>query len=289
MTDMKEHTLSQVAFVGRLMQALKDSPRTAEEANALIDQLIAQLEGVDLPYTRGVAKQLVHFKGATLSRYQPNTGLSSSVDLELTTIARTVITALHHEAEEKRALILDSSAVAKSLRSFPDSVDPQLTPTQTLLHREVILSLESGAWRAAIVMAWNFAFEYVRHWVFSHHLAAFNRTLTTRYTIKKTEEPCYKEIVEYSDFWEGPQPPGERIVLDTCEFAQIIPRKPYDSLVEALRRRNEFAHSNFTTPDVDLTRGYIAELIRIITSDPFPKPIDPAPRATANLPSSGSG
>jgi hypothetical protein len=60
--------------------------------------------------------------------------------------------------------------------------------------------------------------------------------------------------------------------LDTCEAAGIIVGKPYDSLVGFLRRRNDYAHPNFKTPDVDLTKGYIAELLSVIVSDPFPKP-----------------
>ncbi len=47
---------------------------------------------------------------------------------------------------------------------------------------------------------------------------------------------------------------------------------PDTLLVEFLRRRNDFAHPNFLTPDVDLTKGYIAELLSVITSPPFPKP-----------------
>jgi hypothetical protein len=270
---MKEHTLSQVARIGQLVQSLTVAPKSVEAADQAIDQLLGALETVDLPHTLGAAQQLQTFQREALRKYSPTQGLSNAHDLELATIANTIIKALHHEASEKNTIILDSSAIAESLRKLPERM-PFLTEAQTHLRNEVIRCLECSAYRAAIVMAWNFAFDYVRHWVFSNHLAPFNNSLTTRYTIQRGGQtlPRYDAISQYPDFWEARPAPGERTVLDTCQDANILPGKAYDSLVECLRRRNDYAHPNFKTPDVDLTKGYIAELISVIMSDPFPKP-----------------
>lgn len=269
---MKQHTLSQVARIGQLIQSLTVAPKSADAADQAIDQLLGALETVDLPHTLGAAQQLQTFKRVALRTYSPAQGLSTAHELELATTANTIIKALHYEAAEKKTVILDASAVAESLRRLPERL-PFLTEVQTHLRNEVIRCLECSAYRSAIVMSWSFAFDYVRHWVFSNHLAPFNTTLTTKYTIQKAgqSQHRYDAISQYPDFWEARPAPGERTVLDTCQDANILPGKAYDALIECLRRRNDYAHPNFKNPDVDLTKGYIAELISVITSDPFPK------------------
>ena len=271
--SMKSQSLSKIATIGQLLQSLTYAPKDVEQADTTINELISALESVELPHSLGTAQQLRNFQHDALRKYSPQQGLSNAHDLEIATIARTVIVSLHHEASEKQAIILDASAVAESLRQLPERLQ-FLTEAQTRLRDEVMRCLECGAYRAAIVMAWSFSYDYVRHWVFSNHLAPFNQTLTTKYTTTRggNQQPVYEPISQYADFWDARPSPGERVVLDTCESARIITGKAYDSLVEFLRRRNDYAHPNFKMPDVDLTKGYIAELLSVIMSDPFPKP-----------------
>ena len=270
---MRSQSLAQVAGLGQLLNALTVPLKDVEQAGKTIDRVFEVLESLDLPHTTGTARQLQRFQSDTMRKYTPKNSLASGPQLELATIARTIIESLHHETSDKIVIVLDSSAVAESLKKLPERLQ-FLTEAQTQLRQEVIRCLECGTFRAAIVMAWNFSFDYVRHWVFSNHLVSFNKTLTTTYMTKRggQQAPVYDKIIEYPDFWEARPAPGERIVLDTCESANIITVKAYDSLCEFLRRRNDYAHPNFKSPDVDLTKGYIAELLSVITSDPFPKP-----------------
>src|SRR5213078_2611667 len=62
-------------------------------------------------------------------------------------------------------------AVAKLLRELPAKV-PHIAE-RTFLD-EAIRCFEVGAYRSAIVMTWNLAFDHLLHWVFKSHLATFN-------------------------------------------------------------------------------------------------------------------
>lgn len=270
---MKSQSLSHISRIGELFERLSNNPATARDVEEAIDELHDVLNKVSFPNTAATAEQLRTFQGEALRRYQSNGGLQNADRTALASIARTVLKAFHHEAQQMKAVLLDTSAVADSLRDLPDRLS-FLTESQTHLRNEVIRCLETGAYRSGIVMTWNFGYDYVRHWVFSNHVGEFNKTLTTKYMTTRggSQRPVYEPISQYSDFWEAKPAPGERTFLDTCEGANILNGKAYDSLVNFLRRRNDFAHPNFLTPDVDLTKGYIAELLSVITSPPFPKP-----------------
>jgi hypothetical protein len=53
-------------------------------------------------------------------------------------------------------------------------------PEQMIFLDEAITCLRAGAYRAAVVMGWNLAYDHVRRWVFKNHLPAFNAELTSR-------------------------------------------------------------------------------------------------------------
>lgn len=245
---MKSQSLWQIAEIGTLLQSLTIPPRTAERADETINQILTLLGSVDLPHTLGAAQQFQSFQRTASSGYPRTSGMANAHDLELKVIAQTVIAALRHETSQQYVITLDPSAITESLKKIPDGL-PQLTDSQLHLVSETIRCLESGAYRAAIVMAWNFAFDYVRDWSFKNHLPVFNQTLTTKYLTKRggQQQAVYAPIQQYSDFWENNPYPGERVVIDTCNDANIITGKAYDSLVVYLRRRNDYAHPNFLT------------------------------------------
>lgn len=268
---MKPISLPTIARLGQFLQAFTVPPKTASAADIAITEFIELLDSCDLPQTRGTAQQLVTFQTEKARKHSSGSGMPRAMDLELATISRTLMDSLQTETADKHAILLDRSAVATGLINLSDRLQ-YLTESQHRLCEEVMRCLECSAYRSSIVMMWNFAYDYVRHWVFSNHLVTFNQELTTKFTTKKAghPHPRYTAITEYSDFWDARPAPGERTVLDTCQSANILTGKAYDSLIEFLRRRNDYAHPNFKTPDVDLTKGYIAELIGVITAPPFP-------------------
>ncbi len=167
------------------------------------------------------------------------------------------------EAGTMEVVAVKSGEVSQQLRSLP--AIRALNNTQQELLTETILCLEAAAYRAAIVMGWNLAYDVIRQWVFDKHLAAFNQALASY-----LQQRCarYSPIQNYEDFFKGE--PGERTVIDTCFRANIpIGGKLRDNLHQHLRRRNDYAHRSFTAPTPEQANAYIHEMIDIVTCPPF--------------------
>jgi hypothetical protein len=80
---------------------------------------------------------------------------------DVATKLRIVIDSVHAvvraQAEARKLLELDDSAVPAKLRDYATS--KTLSKVQTLLFEETIRSLESGTYRSAIVMGWNLIYD----------------------------------------------------------------------------------------------------------------------------------
>jgi hypothetical protein len=171
---------------------------------------------------------------------------------------------LYSEAGEIQLAAINTGVVSKELRDLPSRL--KLNDTQSHLLQEAILCLESGAYRAASVMAWNLAYDYVRQWVFDNRLSAFNQVLTKRY-LDRNGQPVFVAVGNYQDFFAGK--PDERTVIETCYIAQIVGEKLRDNLRYYLRRRNDYAHRSFTTPSAEQTNAYVKDLIDVLWAPPF--------------------
>src|SRR5262249_45138382 len=105
-------------------------------------------------------------------------GESTKPSEELAAKLRIVIDSLHAvvrlEAEVRKIIKLDDSAVPDKLRDY--ATTKTLSKVQDLLFRETVRSLETGAYRSAIVMGWNLIYDRIREWVFTDaaKLTAFN-------------------------------------------------------------------------------------------------------------------
>ncbi|HAH48399.1 hypothetical protein [Gimesia sp.] len=176
----------------------------------------------------------------------------------------TLLVVIYEEARERKLIEIKAGYVLEELRQLPTQI--QLTQAQDRLFDETIFCIERGAWRAAIVMGWNFAYDYIRQWVFDNRLADFNNSLTTKYKIKAGDSR-YKAIVNYEDFFNGN--PDERTVINTCFLANIIGGKVRDELWQHLRRRNSVAHANSRFPIQEQACSFIRDLIELISESPF--------------------
>ena len=131
---------------------------------------------------------------------------------------------------------------------------------ERLFYAETRLCLQAKAYRAAIVMGWNLAYEHVIGWVFSDtgRLQTFNDELTTRW-INKKKNTKYDPICDRGDFGNV----KESIVVDVCRKSNLIGKNDFDLLDGALRRRNTFAHPNSSqTADGPIASGHVSELVR---------------------------
>ena len=186
---------------------------------------------------------------------------------------QTIRQTLEGEAIQQKTIVLDLEGVSSRLRSMPTELT--LTPAQFNLLQETTLDIECGAYRSAVVMAWNMAYDYIRQWLFDDRLSVFNAHLTTNY-LDKSNNPVYEKIADYADFFKR-DAPGEKIVLKSMRGANIFGEVIYDNLSQYLRLRNDYAHSN--TKDLSRTQAnaYIENLLGIIVEPPFPPPIASMP------------
>jgi hypothetical protein len=99
--------------------------------------------------------------------------------------------------------------------------------------QEAIACFRCGAFRAAIVMSWNLAFDHLCKYVIKSHLVAFNTQLSI-----KSPKPRVTTIITKDDFSEL----KESEVIEVCKSARIISGNLHKILREKLNRRNMAAH-----------------------------------------------
>ena len=98
---------------------------------------------------------------------------------------------------------------------------------------ETLICFKNAAFRAAVVMAWNLAYDHLCVWIHTKHLAAFNTRLPIRFP-KADLQP----IVNRDDFTEM----KESQVIEACRSAGIITGSVFKVLDEKLKKRNLAAH-----------------------------------------------
>ncbi|MGA2066219.1 MAG: hypothetical protein ABSG86_14685 [Thermoguttaceae bacterium] len=131
---------------------------------------------------------------------------------------------------------------------------PKLSdPQQKALLTETLDCLRIGANRAAIVMGWNLAFDHLRQWVCRRHLAEFNAKLTGRCEKKNRN---YDPVVDADGF---PRP--EWLCLDVCREAGLLEGHELDILLDALKKRNRYAHPGSVVATAAIAAGHIEDLL----------------------------
>ncbi|MEM8514450.1 hypothetical protein RCH14_003795 [Massilia sp. MP_M2] len=133
--------------------------------------------------------------------------------------------------------ILPSTAPPKQILSQLKKLEESLTDPQqqTFLH-EANVCFINGAYRAAVVMAWNLAYHHVCRKIFDQHLDDYNSRLPSQY---KNEKP----IVKFTDFEDS----KESIVIAVAKGAGIISNTTAKILKAKLDIRNIACHPSSTT------------------------------------------
>lgn len=107
-------------------------------------------------------------------------------------------------------------------------------PVERIYLEETMRCYKAAAFRAAIVMAWNLAFDHLRRWLFSDpsRVDLFNAALATRYPKLGIS---VKQSGDLDDIKES-------IVIDGLQTAKLISKDIEQMLREKLRKRNSAAH-----------------------------------------------
>jgi hypothetical protein len=105
---------------------------------------------------------------------------------------------------------------------------------ERLFLAEALSCFKIKAFRAAIIMAWNLAFDHLQEWIIINHLAAFNARIPVRYPRRTGVNVTKKE-----DFADNLK---ESEIIEICSSASLISGNIKKILDEKLTRRNMAAH-----------------------------------------------
>lgn len=157
------------------------------------------------------------------------------------------------ELEKKYGQRPAAIQVDKLLMELPAKV--QNLAERTFLD-ETLICYRCKAFRAAIVMAWNLAYDHLCHYVLNKHLAAFNVQWPKSYQ-KKHADARIKAVAVRDDFGEL----QESDVIQICRSANIITNDIYKILNEKLGKRNTYAHPSTVTAIPHAAEEVINDLV----------------------------
>jgi len=155
------------------------------------------------------------------------------------------------ERHGQRAITIQ---VDKLLSELPAHV-PNLTARAFLA--EAISCFRCGAFRAAIVMTWNLAFDHLCFFVVDKHLAEFNRQWPISFA-REHQKATLQVIIKREDFAEL----KESQVIRICRAAGIITGDVFKVLEEKLTKRNSAAHPSDVVFTQLQAEAFIDDLVR---------------------------
>jgi hypothetical protein len=144
-----------------------------------------------------------------------------------------------------------SIAVGKLLEGLPAKV-PGIEERMFL--QEVISCYRIEAFRAAVVMSWNLAFDHLLRWVLvdGKRLASFNTAIGVRYPKKSA-----LSVSDFDDFEEM----RESEVVEVLNTARLISGGVVKILKKELDRRNSAAHPSAIVITQHQTEDTITDLV----------------------------
>jgi len=144
---------------------------------------------------------------------------------------------------------IETVEVDQLLSSLPASL-PHTAQQEYLA--EAIACFRHGAFRAAIVMTWNVAYDHLLTVVAVRSLAGFNNQMATMFGGKK------KAVTSKFEF----QRLKESEVIEVCNAGSIISKEVAKVLNDKLDKRNSAAHPSGSTIDKLQAEAYISDLIK---------------------------
>src|SRR6202040_606572 len=116
--------------------------------------------------------------------------------------------------DEKYGLHETTLALSKLLRELPGKISDK---AEKLFLSEAITCYHNKAFRAAIIMTWNLAYDHLLHWILkdSVRLASFNANIVTRIGARRGTGVAMSTREDFEDLKEGE-------VLDICGTASLF-------------------------------------------------------------------
>ncbi len=139
--------------------------------------------------------------------------------------------------------------VHRMLSELPSKVSNLIEKTYL---EESLICFRHKAFRAAIVMCWNLAFDHLCEFILAKHLGAFNKQLPASFP-----KAGITRIVNKDDFTSL----KESEVLQVCKSGNIISSSLYKILKEKLDRRNIAAHPSGVLVSEATAEEFVKDLI----------------------------
>jgi hypothetical protein len=180
---------------------------------------------------------------------------------EFIDLIRRIYERMDTDLASQRVLLLDQGVVTERLRQLQNTITGE---ENQIIFADTLRCLETGAYRAAIVMGWNLAYEHLRQWIFRSkrkRLKAFNAELTSR---KRNASDNFDPVREYTDFHDL----KESMTVDVAFKAKLFDKQKWQVLTAALNDRNHFAHPSSRKTTGASATGYIENLIFNILDEP---------------------
>jgi hypothetical protein len=121
---------------------------------------------------------------------------------------------------------------------------------------EALICYRHGAFRAAIVMTWNLAFDHLLNFILKHHLPAFNTQWPVSFP-RLHQKARISVIAGRDDFSEL----KESEILTICKSTAIVTPDLYKILDEKLGKRNTAAHPSTVGISQIQAEGVIDDLV----------------------------
>jgi hypothetical protein len=154
--------------------------------------------------------------------------------------------------------LLPPQVVQKQLVVELKKLEAQVTdPHQKTFLEETITCFSHGAYRAAIVMAWNLAYHHACAYILAGHLVDFNKQLALAHQKKKP-------ISQHTDFEDL----KESDVIAVAKGAQIFSVSTSKVMTEKLTKRNTAAHPSSLTIMPVTAEEVISDLVQNIILRP---------------------
>lgn len=144
-----------------------------------------------------------------------------------------------HEAARSRVVILEDTYQRLATLSLQ----------QDDLLRQALRCSEQGLYRAAHVMAWAGFADFL-----------FEKLASDGLTKLRAHRPKWagKDIFEMAEYVP------ERQFVDVCRDLDLATKNEVKQMDSLLDRRNECAHPSAYYPDLNMTLGYISQLLQVI-------------------------
>jgi hypothetical protein len=158
-------------------------------------------------------------------------------------------TRIRDPLEAKYGVRAATIQVDKLLSDLPTKI-PNLAERDFL--KEALICFRNKAFRAAIVMTWNLAYDHLCEYVLQRKLSEFNVQLPRSFA--RADISCITKKEDFSELKEFQ-------VLQVCRSANITSKDVHKVLKEKLDRRNTYAHPSTLTLAPQTAEEYIIDLV----------------------------